>query len=95
LKNGYGSQSASLGEKSIKPDVSYEQRKQLQRAVQQAEKKVQQLESQIAGLEERMAAVDFFTKPDYPEVMRQHGQAQKDLETVMEEWFRAQEALGD
>ncbi len=75
-------------------ELGYEERRQLQKLVQQAEKKVEKFEGQIAELEAKMGAPDFYIKPEHQEIMKKHGQAQQDLEDAMAEWMNAQEALG-
>ncbi len=68
-------------------EISHEERKQQQKIAQQAEKKVQQLEGKIKTLEGKMASNDFYKQADSNEILRQHAQAQKELEAAMEEWM--------
>jgi len=86
--------SSSAGEGSRQPNqLSYSDRKQLQRTVQKAEKEVHRLEELIAGLEAQMEVPDFFAKPTYQITLKKHNQAQQELEHVMKEWMEAQEVL--
>ncbi|MFQ5447335.1 MAG: ABC transporter ATP-binding protein, partial [Saprospiraceae bacterium] len=75
------------------PQLSYAERKQLQRTVQKTEKEVHRLEKLIGDLEAQMAQPDFFTKPTHQNTLKQHNQAQVDLEKAMEAWMEAQEQL--
>ncbi len=74
-------------------ELSFEERKQLQRAVSNAEKKVEQLEAKISDYESRMALPDFYQRPDHHKVMKEYEQAKQNLEAAMAEWVEAQEAL--
>ncbi len=73
--------------------LSHSERKQLQRSVQKTEKEVHRLEKLINDVEEQMAEPDFFTKPTHQNTLKQHNQAQEDLEKAMEAWMKAQEQL--
>ncbi len=84
--NGSGSTKAAK-------ELSFEERKQLQRAVSNAEKKVEQLEAKISDYESRMALPDFYQRPDHHKVMKEYEQAKQNLEAAMAEWVEAQEAL--
>jgi ATP-binding cassette, subfamily F, member 3 len=81
--------------KAAAKELSYEERKQLQRAVSNAEKKVEQLEAKISDFEARMALPDFYERPDHHKVMKEYELAKSDLETAMTEWVEAQEAMGE
>lgn len=74
-------------------ELSYEARKQLQRAVSQAQKKVKELEQKIEKLEAEMAAPDFYNKPDAPQKLKAHAAAKEALEKHLEEWMSAEEKL--
>ena len=86
------SDNASNGN-STKKELSYEDRKQLQRAVSNAEKKVNRLEERIKNFEVQMADPNFFTKPESQKVSREYAAAKEELEIAMLEWMEAQEAL--
>jgi ATP-binding cassette subfamily F protein 3 len=73
--------------------LSYEERKQLQRAVQLAEKNVERLETKLKEMEATMADPAFFQKPDSQRTLQQYEQLKKELESAMTEWMEAQEAL--
>ncbi|MCB0519920.1 MAG: ABC-F family ATP-binding cassette domain-containing protein [Lewinellaceae bacterium] len=74
-------------------ELSYEERKNLQRAVSNAEKKVEKLEAQIADFESRINLPDFYLKPDSQKIMAEYDRKKGELETAMAEWVEAQEAL--
>ena len=76
-----------------KPTLSYEDRKQLQRAISNAEKKVSRLEAEIEKMEAQMAQPDFYEQPDSEHKMKTYAQLQKDMELAMEEWEVAQEEM--
>lgn len=73
--------------------VSRDERKQLQRAVQQAEKKIERLEAEIAAMEALMADVHFYSRPDAGKVTQAYSEMKVGLERAMEEWEVAQTAL--
>ncbi len=75
------------------PELSYEERKKLLRAVSNAEKKIERLESLIADMEKRMTDPAFYDHADTPAKMQEYGQWKADLEAAMEEWAQAQEIL--
>lgn len=77
-------------EKKPAKELSYEERKRLTRAVQNAEKKVERLEEEIAKIEKDMAAPEFYDRADVQKVMENYRQKQDTLETAMEEWEEAQ-----
>lgn len=76
-------------------ELSYEERKQLQRAVSKAEKKVAKLENEISKFEEKMHDPSFFQDPESSKAMKKYEQTKKDLEAAMMQWMEAQETLGD
>jgi len=76
-----------------KPTLSYEERKQLQRAISNAEKKVERLEESIGKMEKAMADPTFFERDDSEEKMKEYGQLKQDLEAAMEEWEKAQSEM--
>ncbi len=83
---------ASNGTAKLK-ELSFEERKQLQRDLSNAEKKVQQLESKISDFESKMADPSFFEKPESTKSLKEYDLAKKQLESAMMEWMGAQEAL--
>ncbi len=74
-------------------ELSYEERRQLQRTLSNAEKKVGQLEAKIADFEAKMALSDFFQKPNFQKVMDDYNQAKENLDAAMMEWMEAQQAM--
>ena len=74
-------------------ELSFEERKQLQRAVSNAEKKVNKLETIIADFESKMADPSFFEKPESANALKDYNRKKEELETAMMEWMEAQEAL--
>jgi ATP-binding cassette subfamily F protein 3 len=88
---GFQQKNAPANENGKRPEMNHEERKQVQKMIQQAEKKVAALESQIAALEAKMAEPDFFSQPKHQEVLKQHAQAQQDLESAMMEWMAAED----
>lgn len=89
----------SQGKKSVSQnngngqELSFEDRKQLQRAVSNAEKKVKDLETKIAEFEKKMADPAFFEKPESSAAMKDYDRKKEELELAMLEWMEAQEAL--
>ncbi|PSR14702.1 MAG: glycosyl transferase family 2 [Bacteroidetes bacterium] len=76
-----------------KVELSYEERKNLTRAISNAEKKVERLEEDIAKLETIMADPAFYMSPTAEKTMSQHRDKQAALEIAMEEWEAAQMTL--
>jgi ATP-binding cassette subfamily F protein 3 len=82
-------------EAAPKKELSFEERKRLIRAVQNAEKKIEKLEGEIEAFEAKMADPSFYENPDSQKQMEQYGQKKKDLEQAMEDWEAAQEILDE
>lgn len=78
---------------SNKKELSFEERKQLQRTVSSAEKKVKKLEEKIADYEKKMADPSFFEKPESSLALKDYNLKKEQLELAMMEWMEAQEAL--
>ncbi len=76
-----------------KPTLSYEERKQLQRAISNAEKKVERLEENIDKMEKAMADPAFYERDDSEKKMKEYGQMKQDLEAAMGEWEEAQSEM--
>jgi ATP-binding cassette subfamily F protein 3 len=81
--------SASAPEQK-KPELTYEERKRLQRAVSNAERAIEKLETEIAAMETKMADPAFYEQPNATKIMEQHGQKKKALDEAMEAWEAAQ-----
>ncbi|MFN7119844.1 MAG: ABC-F family ATP-binding cassette domain-containing protein, partial [Saprospiraceae bacterium] len=91
-KNGNGKAAEA------KKELSFDDRKRLQRNVSNAEKAIERLEEEIAKMEAQMADVDFYNKPESKKIMDTLDQKRKSLEEAMEAWETAQlelEAAGE
>lgn len=86
-KNGNGKAA------DAKKEVSFDERKRLQRNVQNAEKAIERIEEEIAKIEAQMADVDFYNKPDSKKIMATLDQKRKALEDAMQAWEVAQMEL--
>lgn len=75
------------------PTLSYEERKQLQRQLQNARKQVEALEKRIAELERKMAEPDFYTRPGFEKTLTEHAGLKAELESALEAWMEAEERL--
>jgi len=73
-----------------KPELSFEERKKLLRAVQSAEKKVERLEKDLEKMEAKMAEEGFYEKPEAEQLMAKYNTTKKEVQTAMEEWEEAQ-----
>lgn len=73
-----------------KKELSYEERKRLQRAISNAEKKVERLETAIEKLEAEMADPAFYQSGQAAETTKKHGELKAELEAAMEAWELAQ-----
>jgi ATP-binding cassette, subfamily F, member 3 len=76
------------------PELNNEEKKKLQRVVQQAEKKIDRIEEEIKVFEKKMAQPDFYQLPDVDAQLKYYQGKKAELDQVMEEWANAQEALG-
>ncbi len=75
---------------SQKRELSFEERKKLQRTVQNAERNVEKLEEDIALLQEKMAAADFYNNPEATKVIEMLRKKKEALEEAMLAWEEAQ-----
>ncbi len=80
-------------QKADKPELDYETKKRLQRAVQNAERKIERLEEQIAEWDIKMATTEFYEQPDSQKQIEQYQQLKNDLDKAMEDWETAQSEL--
>lgn len=80
-------------EKTAQSEMSYEERKQLQRVISQAQKKVKELEQKIERLEAEMAKPTFYAAKDSAHKVKEHGHAREQMEKYLEEWMMAEEQL--
>ena len=85
---------------SPKPELTYEERKELEknrkkleRSVQNTERKIDRLESDIKKWETKMADSNFYGQSDSDAQIAKYKKVKTDLETVMEEWEEAQMKL--
>lgn len=76
-----------------KVELSYEEKKRLTRAVQNAEKRIERLEQEITKIELDMADPSFYQSPDAEKTMEKYKGKKQDLETAYSEWEAAQEVL--
>ena len=86
---------AAKAKANEKPELDYDTRKKLQRAVQNAERKIEKLETEIEAFELKMADPAFYNQPDADQQIEKYQKMKKDLDAVMEEWDTATEALGE
>jgi ATP-binding cassette subfamily F protein 3 len=75
------------------PELDYETKKRLQRAVQNAERKIEKLEDQIAEWDVKMAKTEFYEQPDSQKQIEKYQDLKKDLDKAMEDWENAQAQL--
>lgn len=94
-KNGkaYANSEPAPAPEPKKPELSFDERKRLQRAISSAERAVEKLETEIADMEAKMANPSFYDQPDASKIMEQHGQKKKALDEAMEAWEEAQMEL--
>lgn len=76
-----------------KPELDYETKKRLQRAVQNAERKIERLEEQIAEWDLKMSTTEFYEQPDHQKQIEKYQELKKDLDKAMEDWEKAQTEL--
>ncbi len=67
-------------------DMTYEERRTYQKAVQNAERRVESLESEIARLVKKMGQPGFYESTQADKVLDEHRAKQEELEEAMEEW---------
>lgn len=78
-----------VAEKIQTPVVSNEEKKRLQRNVQQSERKIQEFEKEIAKMENEMASPGYFERPDISKLTDKYQTVKKQLESTMELWETA------
>ena len=86
---------AAQAKANEKPELDYDTRKKLQRAVQNAERKIEKLEKEIETFELKMADPEFYNQADSDQQIEKYQQMKKDLDVAMEQWDEATEALGE
>ncbi|MGB3546957.1 MAG: ABC-F family ATP-binding cassette domain-containing protein [Saprospiraceae bacterium] len=67
-------------------DMSYEERRTYQKAVQNAERRVESLENEIARLVKKMGQPGFYESVQADKILEEHRAKQEELEAAMEEW---------
>ena len=76
-------------EKIQTPVVSNEEKKRLQKNVQQSERKIQEFEKEIAKMENEMASPGYFDRPDISKLTDKYHTVKKQLENTLELWETA------
>ena len=76
-------------EKIQTPIVSNEEKKRLQKNVQQSERKIQEFEKEIAKMENEMASPGYFDRPDISKLTDKYHTVKKQLENTLELWETA------
>jgi ATP-binding cassette subfamily F protein 3 len=76
-------------EKIQTPVVSNEEKKRLQKNVQQSERKIQEFEKEIAKMENEMASPGYFERPDINKLTDKYHSVKKQLEATLEIWENA------
>jgi ATP-binding cassette subfamily F protein 3 len=76
-------------EKIQTPVVSNEEKKRLQKNVQQSERKIQEFEKEIAKMENEMASPGYFDRPDISKLTDKYNTVKKQLENTLELWETA------
>jgi ATP-binding cassette subfamily F protein 3 len=70
-------------------ELSFDERKRLQRNVSNAEKKIERLEEDLAKFQKQMSEPDFYSKADSNKTMQAYEAKKKELSAAMEEWEMA------
>ena len=76
-------------EKVLAPIVSNEEKKRLQKNVQQSERKIQEFEKEIAKMENEMGSPGYFDRPDISKLTDKYHTVKKQLENTLELWETA------
>lgn len=87
-----GNNLTANGKKALTPE-DWQERKRLQRIVQNLEKKIEQLEEGIAKTEKEMADPEFFNRADNQAILNIYQKNKGELEGALKEWEIAQMAL--
>lgn len=72
-------------------ELSYEEKKKLTRAVQNAEKRIERLEAEITKIELEMADPSFYQSAHAEKTMEKYKTKKEDLEAAYTDWEKAQE----
>ncbi|MBR9921137.1 MAG: ABC-F family ATP-binding cassette domain-containing protein [Bacteroidetes bacterium] len=81
---------AEAAASEAQPEVSYEERKRLQRNLRNAETPIEKLESAQEKIELEMADPDFYGSPNSEKTIERYQQLKKEMESAMAEWEKAQ-----
>lgn len=81
---------ALANQKNEKPELDYETKKKLQRAVQNAERKIERLEEKIMEWDLKLAQPEFYEQPDSQKQIEEYQKLKQELEAAMEAWEAAQ-----
>ena len=76
-------------EKIQTPIISNEEKKRLQKNVQQSERKIQEFEKEIAKMENEMASPGYFERTDISKLTDKYHSVKKQLEDTLELWENA------
>lgn len=76
----------SVSEKVNVPIISNEEKRRLQKNMQQSERKIQDLEKEISKMENEMAVPGYFERPDLPKLTEKYDSLKKQLENALSLW---------
>ena len=76
-------------EKIQTPSVTNEEKRRLQKNMQQSERKIQDLEKEIAKMENEMAVPGYFERPDLPKLTEKYDLLKKQMENALLIWETA------
>lgn len=76
----------SVTEKVNVPIISNEEKRRLQKNMQQSERKIQDLEKEISKMENEMAVPGYFERPDLPKLTEKYDSLKKQLENALALW---------
>ncbi|MFM7091201.1 MAG: ABC-F family ATP-binding cassette domain-containing protein [Bacteroidota bacterium] len=75
-----------VSEKVNVPIISNEEKRRLQKNMQQSERKIQDLEKEISKMENEMAVPGYFERPDLPKLTEKYDSLKKQLENALSLW---------
>jgi ATP-binding cassette subfamily F protein 3 len=90
ISQSSGKPKTAIAEAPPKKELSYEERKRLQRAISNAEKKVEKIEEEIEAVEKTMSNPEFYMQDDAAEITKKHADLKAALEDAIEVWELAQ-----
>lgn len=74
-------------------NLSAEEKKQLQRAVQKTEKQISEMETDLKKMEVKMGEPDFYSKPESNDFLQKYQVKKAELAKIYAEWEKAVEQL--